>query len=64
MRQGLCSLFAHLWATSDSARRSKERGPFMRQGLCSQLAHLWDTFVFAPPPLEKRWGPPRVRGVM
>ena len=33
-RQGLCSLLAHLWATSDVAPRLKRWGHPRRQGLC------------------------------
>ena len=54
-QQDLCSHVAHLWATSDSALRSKAVGtprrlwgPPRRQGLCSHIVHLWATSESAP----------------
>ena len=44
-RQGLCSQYAHLWATADFVPRSEAT---RWQGLCSQSARLQATADFVP----------------
>ena len=60
--QGLCSHLAHLWATSDSAPRSKAVGtPQGGRGYVATLPTCGPLLL--PPPALKRWGPPRRQGL-
>ena len=61
-RHGFCRHLSHLWATSESAPRTKAVGTPRRQRLCCHPAHLLATSD--PAPRTKAVGTPQVAEVM